>query len=415
VLALGCGGAEVPPEEEFPGVVELSNIQGKRFGEWVTLAGSTQPLVHNAAQVTAAVEGRVHSILPADGAGKALAEGQLVERGQVILELDDTLAKLNLEKAKKNLTDLHTQVAMARRSVTFAQQALDELDKVARGGREASSIVPPLQMQNARNTLSNAESTLQGTIAKEQSAKADVATQEVQLKYYAVRAPIRGRVGIVQVSPGQWVHVGQVITDVVDLDKIDVLCAAPPTRVRQLQVGQAADVLSADTNPEHAAPAVKGEVVFIGQTADPQTGSFPVKIRFPNTKLRLGSNTYVRVRILTQPRKFRDALPADAVLTDQPEPRVVVVEDLHPEKTPDDEPFTAGTAHVYRPILGIRDTDDPTADPDRPMVEILGLERLDEEGGGKKKPPIPALNKAKFVISGARGLEEGDKVKLKED
>jgi multidrug efflux pump subunit AcrA (membrane-fusion protein) len=413
VLALGCGGTPEPPEEASPGVVELSNIQGKRFGEWVTLPGSTQPLVHRAAQVTASVEGRVQTILPADGNGKALTEGAHVEPGQVIVQLDDKIAQANLEKAVKGQQDLAYQILAAENKYQLAQKTLVESERANGGG--GGTLIPPLQMETIRSSVHEADTTLQGLKAKEQSAQADIRVATAQLRYYKMRAPIGGHLGMIQVGPGQWVHVGQVITDIVDLDEIDVLCFAPPTRARQLQMDQPADVLSADTNPERAAPAVKGQVKFIAKQADPQTGSFPVKVRFPNTKLRLGSNTFVRVRILTEPRKFRDALPADAILTDQPEPRVVVVDNLHEETNPEGEKGTFGTAHIYRPILGIRDTDDPTSDPDRPMVEVLGLERLEDEEGGKKKPPVPAVNKAKFVVSGARGLEEGDKVKLKED
>ena len=40
------------------------------------------------------------------------------------------------------------------------------------------------------------------------------------MKFYTLRAPIAGRLGVLQVAPGQTVPVGTTIADVIDLDEI---------------------------------------------------------------------------------------------------------------------------------------------------------------------------------------------------
>src|ERR1700686_4950736 len=104
VFLPGCGrNAE---EAEPPAYAPVKWSEPRQFflQEWTDLLGTTQPLPEHAARVTTAVEGRVLSVLrSADG--KTVSEGQWVKKGDVIVQLDDRIARANRDKAEAALDD----------------------------------------------------------------------------------------------------------------------------------------------------------------------------------------------------------------------------------------------------------------------------------------------------------------------
>src|SRR6516165_1124972 len=91
-LLSGCRRAEPPPEETPPAPVKVAQAAPVVFGEWTELIGATKPLPGHATRITAPVEGHVLSILQ-DENGRPLAEGQAVTKDQVIVRLDDRVAR----------------------------------------------------------------------------------------------------------------------------------------------------------------------------------------------------------------------------------------------------------------------------------------------------------------------------------
>src|SRR5437016_3081054 len=104
VMMAGCGGGKPPTKEEPPvPMVKAVRADEKPMAEWTELFGVTQPLPTRVARVTAGVEGRV---LPwgIDGS-PALAEGQIVKAGQVLLRLDDRVIRANRDKLRAAVKD----------------------------------------------------------------------------------------------------------------------------------------------------------------------------------------------------------------------------------------------------------------------------------------------------------------------
>ena len=122
----------------------------------------------------------------------------------------------------------------------------------------------------------------QAVAAGEKGIKAELEALDTQLGYCTLRAPIAGRLGLVQVQPGQTIAIGTTIAEVIDLDTIDVRCFVPPHLVRRLALDQTAQIA--------ATQAAEGKVAFIAVQAQPETGNFAVKVRFPNPDLGLRAN-----------------------------------------------------------------------------------------------------------------------------
>src|SRR5436853_371590 len=90
-LLPSCHRAPPPAEEKLPPApVKWEGIRQLFLEEWTELVGTTQPLPDHAARVTAPVEGRVMSVLQG-GSNKAIVEGQPVQKGDMLAQLDATV------------------------------------------------------------------------------------------------------------------------------------------------------------------------------------------------------------------------------------------------------------------------------------------------------------------------------------
>jgi RND family efflux transporter MFP subunit len=453
LLPSGCAKtpAAAGDEKAPPAPVKAVQPHEELVAEWMQLPGTTQPLPNRSAKISAAVEGRVLTLLP-DLGGKPVEEGQSVRAGQVIVQLDNRIAKANRDHAAAVQHELEAEKKVADSAVKAAEIDVRRLEGLERGASGTQQrLISPVDVSKARLALEDAQAKRQGVGAKQASGLAQLKALDEQSQLYTLRSPIAGRLGAIQVVSGQTLSVGTTVADVVDLDEIDVVCFVPPSQVYRLKLGQPAQIVLSEP-PESKAP--DGRVVFIAVQAQAESGSFPVKVRFPNPGLRLRANTLVRVRIQTEPPKKRLVIPEAALQEDEDPPGVILVTDIteasdekHEEHAEDkkgdkaedkkgdkaeehaedkkeekkrdkaedkkgekpaegkEEPEHGGKQGKARRLqarLGVRDDA-------QKLVEILGLE--DPE----KKGPVPPLKEAWFVIEGGNGLHTDDPVKLEEE
>jgi RND family efflux transporter MFP subunit len=396
----GCG-KEAEKKEEQKAPVKVATAKEETFGEWTELLGVTQPLPNHAARVTAAVEGHVHSLLH-DEAGKPIAEGQHVAKGQVIVQLDDRAARASRDKARAGVAELEELKRQADIAEQIARLDVERLEKLQPAGANEKDLplVSKIELAKARLTHQDAQAKQKAAEARLRGARADLDGLEVHLNYHKLTAPISGTLSAVQASPGQTLAVGTVVADVVDLGEIEVVCFAPRSLVSQLKVGQPARLKNGGGASD--AKDSPGRVTYVAVQAQPETGNFMVKVRIPNRDGALRSNTVVRVQALTQPEEPRLAIDDDALLEDQDPPAVVIIE----EKTEKDEHGKEETVLKARKLtaeIGVRDTA-------RHLVEIRGL----KDPETKEDAGVP-LKSARFVIEGGHGLHSKDEVKLKEE
>ena len=395
VLLVCLSGCNRPPpvaeEEVRPAPVKAVAARLLAIGQWTELLGTTQPLPDHVARVSSPFEGRVVSVLQ-DSFGKLLAEGQAVQAGQVIAQLDTRLLTASRTEAKAALVDLEEQKKQADFSVDSAQVELKKYRDLGELGRT-------VEIRKAELALQDALSKQRGAVAKLEAGHAKLAALDAQLELSTLRAPINGRLGLIQVAPGQSLAVGASIAEVVNLEEVDVLCFVPPRTAARLTLGLPARIKP--TEEANAASDATGKVVYIAVSAQPETGNYAVKIRMPNHDLRLRANAVVTVEVRTQPEKERLTIPDTALLEDQDPPMVVVIQELKTEKNKEGEEEKKGKAKRLRAIVGVRDRN-------WHVVEILRLE--DPE----TKEVVP-LTDALIVVEGGHGLHDADLVKIDEE
>jgi RND family efflux transporter MFP subunit len=406
--ALGCGRA-TPVEEETapPAPVKWMEARQLFISEWTEIIGTTQPLPARSAQVTAAVEGHVVSVLQ-DGAGKPISEGQRVKQGQVLVRLYDQIARNTRDKAAVDLEVLKQQIDEAQSAIKLAEiEVRSRKELLSRGENLASRV----DLERAEVALEAARSKEKAAELSARAGAAQLKALDDQLHLYALTAPISGRLGRLLVVPGQTLAIGAPVAEIVDLDdQIDLLCFVPERTKKKLREGQevrigtidelAGGPVSSGAPSEKGNASSTGKIVFIAEQAEVASGNFAVKARFPNARLQLHGFVTLRAQVLTTPGKAALTLPESALMEDHDPPTVIVVENEKVEKKGDKETET-GTARKVQARVGIRDRV-------LHLVEIVGLDDPEKKWRG-------SLDTAKFVIEKGQGLKTGDAIRLEEE
>jgi RND family efflux transporter MFP subunit len=373
--------------------------------EWTELVGTTQPLPDHAARVTAPVEGRVLAVLPASG-GKPIVEGQEVSQGDVLVRLDDTVLIANRAKAEAAKKVLQAERDVAQLGVEQAALEVKRLNELKRQ-QDAQSpgrvqLVPAAELEKANLALKTAQANLRAADRKLEAAEKEEQALDLQIHLYTLTAPRNGRLGRVQVVVGQTLPVGAAVAEVVDIDsEIDVLCFVPAAEARKLQVGQPARIGGVQKDATEVTADAEGKVVYIADQAEAETGTFAVKVRFPNRDLKLRASTVVRIRVLTRPGKACWAVAESALLEDQDPPGIIIVENVEVKKNPEGKEEQTGQARRLQAVTGVRDRV-------LHQVEIVRLEDPEKKWHGD-------LEQALVVVEKGQGLQTGDAVKLEEE
>ncbi len=198
-------------------------------------------------------------------------EGQRVAKGAVLFELDDRVALVAVEKARKALD--------------VAQAAFDRQEELL-----------PVE-GTSRKAYDEAK-------GQRDSARGDLAAAETGLALLRIQAPLDGTVVLINSEPGEAVESNTVLAKIIDLNRLIVQAAVPGGEAGALRAGQDAELEGTST---------RGGVVYVGSAIDDKTGTIPVRVSFPaGTSLRAGE--FLSVRIVSEEHKDVLAVPEKAVV-----------------------------------------------------------------------------------------------------
>ena len=260
-LVSGCGG-KAPDDGAGRGAgagpesvaVVTAPVIGKPVAVEVEALGTAR--ANEAVEITSKAANTVISV--------RFEEGQLVRRGQLLIEFDGAQARADLAAAQAALAE--SQSAYARSKDLFAQQALSQA-----------------QLETIEATL----------LANE----ARVAAAQARLADTLIRAPFDGRVGLRRVSVGAFVSPGTVITTLDDTGTMKVDFDVPEVFLAVLKPGLAVAARSA----AYAEDTFAGEVESVDSRVDPVTRTIKVRARLPNPDGRLRPGMFLTVRVSRDP------------------------------------------------------------------------------------------------------------------
>lgn len=269
-------------------------------------------------------------------------EGQRVEQGQLLIELDSRKRDLRLAQAATAVEEMQAGLEEARR----------ELER--RRDLASSGAV-------SREILDRSEIDLRRATARYEDALAAYRLADRERTESQILSPVSGIVDRKAVEPGETVMPGQLLGSVQVVDRVRVRVYVSERVVNDLRVGTGAEVRSAGV-PGRTFRAI---IEAVGINADPQTGNFPVKLTQPNEDglLRPGMTARVRLQGLTHADTL---LIPDNALVDRRQRRVVYV--VRDGKAVEVEPLLRASVGEEVPVLGGLEAGD--------RLVVTGMEQL---------------------------------------
>ena len=249
--------------------VEAARVTVGTVIEDLRAVGTLRP--NEAVTVVSEIAGRVERI--------GFREGQAVSAGDVLIELDASILRAELAKARSDLTlaraNHERAAALTTRGMT-TQRALDE----------------------ARAAL--------------QAAEAGQALALARLQKATIKAPLAGVVGLRAVSVGAYVTPGERIVELADVDPVKVDFRVQELALSELRRGQPIRV-TVDALPGRT---FEGEIDAIDPLVDVAGRAIRLRARIPNPRRELSPGLFARVQIVVERRENALLVPESAVFAE---------------------------------------------------------------------------------------------------
>jgi multidrug efflux system membrane fusion protein len=265
--------------------VTVAPVEKTDFPVYLTSLGTVQAF--NTVVVRSRVDGQIDKI--------AFSEGQLVNQGDLLAQIDPRpyQAALDQAKAKKEQDEAN-----------LANINLD-LQRFLKLGEFATRQ----QIDTQRSNVSQ----LTAQIAADTAAITNAATQ---LDYTTIKAPISGVVGLRQVDVGNIVNaVTQTgIVTITQIEPISVIFTAPEEQLTYINEAQAvAPLKTIAITTDGKKPLAEGTLAVVNNQVDSTSGTIRLKAVFENKDHALWPGQSVSTRLLVKTLKDANVIPDDAI------------------------------------------------------------------------------------------------------
>ena len=219
---------------------------------------------------------------------------------------------------KQQLESARTQLEVARANRDIAKANLSKVKKGAREGEIQSSLASVKQAEAALERAKANHAKLKNGASEEEisSSEAQVKQAEVSLKLAQMRlddtvikSPISGYIATVNIEEGEMIGPGNPIINVVSLNPLYVNSGVSPQVVKNIKAGDEVKVdILAFRNMEK-----KGIIKMVSPTLNPQTQSFPVKVKVENKGNEIKGGMFADIHFTLAQQKEAVIIPINAV------------------------------------------------------------------------------------------------------
>jgi len=199
-------------------------------------------------------------------------DGDVVEAGQIIANLDDAVLRASLEVARAGMASTGDMVT----AKTQLELRRDDLQKISE--LFSRNHASRQELDRIRGEVRLAEAKILSVREDSEIRRLEYARIEAQLRQREIRSTIDGIVVDVRKDHGEFVSPSDpVVARIVQLDPLLVVFSVPNNRRTDVRAGQTVQMQIGDQG--HMA---KGLIEHVSPTADASSGTFRVKVQLPN-------------------------------------------------------------------------------------------------------------------------------------
>jgi len=307
------GVASASPESEGRSrvPVQVADVEQGAFEVTHTLTGTLEPAA--TFQVAAKVGGRVDAVL--------VDLADVVQRGDVLIELDDAELRQAVAAARAELSVARAQLESARASRDIAKQAFDRVRTLAN-----KNIAAKEELDRARADHLEAQAGISVAQARVKQQSAALEAARVRASYAQVRATWAGEDGsrVVAsrlVDEGEMVAPNDPLLRIVDLDPVIAVVFATEQDYALLAPGQAVTITT-DARPGED---FEGHVLRVAPVFDRDSRQARVELEIDNPNAKLRPGMFIRATTTTQRMDDVTTVPRDALVERNGQAAVFIV------------------------------------------------------------------------------------------
>ena len=265
--------------------VSIAPVEKSDFPVYLTGLGTVQGF--NTVLVRTRVDGQIDKI--------AFKEGQMVNQGDLLVEIDPRPYQATLDQAKAKKSQDEANLANAN---------LD-LQRYTKLGEFATKQ----QLDTQRSTVLQLTAQIEADVAA-------IANAQTQLDYTAIKSPISGVAGLRQVDIGNIVNASTQtgIVTVAQIEPIAVIFTAPEEQLPYINQAQAVTPLKVIAiTTDGKKPLAEGKLAVVNNQVDTTSGTIRLKAVFDNKDHALWPGQSVSTRLLVNTLKDATVVPDAAI------------------------------------------------------------------------------------------------------
>lgn len=288
----GRGGGQGP--------VPVTVVAAKREDVPIYMTGIGTVRALNTVAVTPQVSGAITQV--------AFTEGQMVKRGELLVQVDPRPYENALVQAKGQL---------ARDQAFMANAELD----LKRFQTLASQNSIALQQVDTQSSLVKQ---YEGIVTTDQGT---VQTAALNVSMTRIESPISGRTGLRQIDIGNVIQANttNAIVVVTQLNPISVIFTFPEAEFEQVRTAQLKGTVPVTALDNDGTALDQGTLLTLSNLIDTTTGTIALKATFPNAALRLWPGQFINVRALLGYEHGAVTVPSQAIQIGPDNPFVYVI------------------------------------------------------------------------------------------
>ena len=264
--------------KEKPVSVQILTVKAEKLDNVTVFPGNFEPYMET--KLSADIQGKITAVL--------VDLGSTVQKGQTLIQLDNSLLKLQLQTVEIQIEGLEKDV---QRFTVLAK----------------ADAIQGIQLEKAELGL--------------KSAQVQKATLLEQISKTTIRAPFNGIVTAKLTEEGAFAAPGIPLLQITDISNLKFTVNVPENSLSKFSLGQLCPV-SADVHPEIM---LTGKTIMVGSKAN-IGNSYPIQLTVKNTAdLKIKSGMFGKVDLKSESDSTRIIIPASALVGTTIKPQVYLV------------------------------------------------------------------------------------------
>jgi HlyD family secretion protein len=367
----------LPPTE-----VAVATVRRATLVEKVRAVGHVEPVTQ--VKVSSNITGYLLSL--------AVKEGQEVERGALLAELEGERLGAVVRQNAANVQSLEAAVRLER-----VQQAELERSLERTRGLHQQKLATDQALEQAQAALTVSQARLDAALQRVTQAQAALDEARGQLAKTRLFAPIAGTVIKVEKKVGERIRGSELAEDLLltlaPLSAMQVEVEVSEQDVTKVEVGQKTEVevdALGDRRLAGEVTEIASSAVIKNRGTEMETTTFPVKVALLEVPSGLRSGMSAAVAILTRTQDDVVAVPIEAVTARLPSQLETTAEEVARKKRAERGLFSfgvgegeaaGGPARREKPVEVVFVVQDGRAVPQRVETGISGDEELEVKAG----------------------------------